>query len=367
MHINTNGSIKSIGGAYTNVDGTIKNIADIWTNQNGIIKQLWPKESGAAAPLEYFSILFRATVGSNVLHVRNVSNGNSITIDWGDTTTSTFVGHGGNLSHTYSQGGDYNIKITGVRFAGIHVNNQTGREKYKALYGMGKWQTVTMTDLSSAFHGCNQLEYIADNAFYYCTRVTGAFRLFSGCTNLTHVGKDAFYGFSEVLNADQLFFGCASLEELPAGIFDTMGKVTRMINTFRGVGLKTLPNDLFRHTTSVTTFSHSFVLCPYLEELPANLFKYNSAVTSYSNTFLNSPKVILRTDLFGENFNNFSGKSMDFRTFISRASFTGSRAGTAPRIWNTPFTSVQSAGAFGGTGNTTASISNHSEIPGSWR
>ena len=82
-----------------------------------------------------------------------------------------------------------------------------------------------------------------------------------------------------------LFYNCTSLTSVGGGAlfaFATSNKT--FANTFYGCsGITSLPEDLFKYNTAVTTFEHTF-RSTSITEVPAGLFKYNTAVTSFYGT-----------------------------------------------------------------------------------
>lgn len=145
-------------------------------------------------------ILFTATAGDNTLHLRSQSNGFDCTIHWGDGTSTTCPVGGGNIIHNYADAGDYIISIFGNSFAGFNVNNQTGKEKYKELYSIGKWDSHDATTMVGSFYGCTGLTFIAENAFKYYTAVTSCFQVFRGCTGLATIPPNLFRDLTACTN-----------------------------------------------------------------------------------------------------------------------------------------------------------------------
>jgi surface protein len=77
-------------------------------------------------------------------------------IDWGDAETDTGVT--GEITHTYSEAGTYEVKITGD-FPAIHfASNST--EALKILT-IKQWGGIKWKSMAGAFYGCKNLEYNA--------------------------------------------------------------------------------------------------------------------------------------------------------------------------------------------------------------
>lgn len=286
-------------------------------------------------------ILFTATAGDNTLHLRSQSNGFDCTIHWGDGTSSTCPVGGGNIIHNYAVAGDYIISIFGNSFAGFNVGNQTGKEKYKALYSFGKWINDTMTSAAASFRGCNQLSYIAPNALKYNKKITAITSMFES-------------------NA---------IAEIPSGLLDSLTDLVSCGAAFYDCfNITAVPPDLFRYNTKVTSFKQVFITCDKLTNLPPDLFKYNTAVTDMSYAFRYCPYLIMRDDLFGLDFTNrFSGKTVNFTEMSTQAAHYGGTQGRAPELWNFTGGTFTKSLCFSGSGNNAASLSNYADIPAEWR
>ncbi len=72
-------------------------------------------------------------------------------VDWGDGNTGS--GYTGDATHTYTNGGDYQVKITGT-FPRIYFNNGGDKDK---IISIDQWGNQAWTSMSSAFYGCSNL------------------------------------------------------------------------------------------------------------------------------------------------------------------------------------------------------------------
>lgn len=150
-------------------------------------------------------ILFAATVGDNTLHLRSQVNGYDCTIYWGDGSSSICPTGGGNIIHNYAAAGNYLITISGNSFAGFYVANQVGKEKYKALYSLGKWKNDTMVSCQNGFYRCSALNYIGDDAFRYVSKITAVHSCFFNCTSLTAIPANIFK-YNRLINVFTMAF-----------------------------------------------------------------------------------------------------------------------------------------------------------------
>lgn len=280
------------------------------------------------------SILFSATAGDNTLHLRSQASGFDCTIDWGDGSTSVCPTGGGNIIHNYAVAGDYVISIFGNSFAGIFVANQTGKEKYKEIYSMGKWKIDTFTTMSQSFYGCSNLLNIHENAFkyvaniisYYYTfrdcvllssvpidifrynpKVTSFTSVFCGCTNLTNLPQDIFRFNTLATSFQQVFYNCTSITTLPSDLFRYNTEVTNMADALCNTRITSVQQDIFRYNTKVTNFSE--VLClTSLAEIPIDLFRYNTEATQLDKAFSGTAITTVPQDIF-----RYNTKALNFR------------------------------------------------------
>lgn len=158
------------------------------------------------------SILFSATAGDNTLHLRTQTGGFDCTISWGDGTTSICPVDGGNIIHNYANAGDYIISIFGNSFAGFYINGQSGRTKYKAIYSLGKWKVDTLTNLTLAFIYCENLIFVAENAFKYLSKLERIASIFRLCINLADIPANLFTNNLLLFDMSHAFRECTKLK-----------------------------------------------------------------------------------------------------------------------------------------------------------
>lgn len=365
-------------------------------------------------------ILFTATAGDNTLHLRSRTNGFDCTIYWGDGSSTACPADGGNIIHNYAIAGDYLVSIFGKIFSGFYVNNQTGKEKYKELYSMGKWDSHDTTTMVGSFYGCSELVYIMPNALKYLTDINSVLGTFRTCAKLQSIPVDLFKYNTKINTVSNTFNGCRLLAEIPVDLF----RYNPLVTTFGGVfggcwAISSLPADLFRYNTEVTSFSLTFYdtrmsevpadlfkynvkainftscfnfnskltsipvdlfryninavafestfhTCNYLLTIPPDLFKYNTLATNFLQVFYACVRLQVRDDIFGLDYvNRFNGKSINFSNSFFRAGFAGTQ-GRAPELWNFTNLTATKTTCFGGAGNNAASLSNYADIPAEW-
>ena len=184
-------------------------------------------------------------------------------------------------------------------------------------------------------------------------------------------------GVTGLKSFSQAFYGCTGLKSLPGDLFryNTLVSTEGFDRTFYGcTGLKSLPVDLFRHNTLVSTigFSQTFRGCTGLTSLPTDLFKYNTLVSTqgFYRTFYGCNKLTLNPWIFyasGEESTRFASPvpTPDFAgCFQLTGAFTGAK-GTAPALWDCTFNGAPTTtNCF--TGHSAASVDNYGDIPTAW-
>ena len=186
----------------------------------------------------------------------------------------------------------------------------------------------------------------------------------------------AIRGIQGIVNFRDTFRNTA-ITSIPADLFryNTLVSTGGFFATFRNCfGLTgSIPADLFRYNTLVSTlgFSATFRSCSGLEVAPDGLFKYNTAADSWQGCFQNCTKLQLSQYMFydaGGETTRFLNQSPNFTSFVSRSSFSGTQ-GTAPALWDCSYGTgtPTSTSAFAGAGNSTTSLTNYNDIPAGWK
>ena len=154
-------------------------------------------------------------------------------------------------------------------------------------------------------------------------------------------------------------------------IVPTIPGLSNFQSTFHScTGITSLPTDLFRYNTAVSTygFQYTFYGCAGLTSLPGALFQYNIACTSFNNVFRYCNKLQLRSDIFfpaGGESTRFLNQSIDFTSAMSIGTFTGIQ-GTAPALWDCSYGTGTPTTTTCFTGQTSASVTNYASIPTAW-
>lgn len=149
--------------------------------------------------------------------------------------------------------------------------------------------------------------------------------------------------------------------------------------TFQLPGNKKLTNVsyttpfCFIHWRLYDGFQSTFANCSSLTSLPADLFRYNTGVTTYGflSTFQGCNKLQQNANIFhagGEQSTRFLNRVLNFSTCFSKTTNTGLQ-GIAPDLCNYSFgtQTPTKTTCWGGSGNSTTSLTNYASIPAAWK
>ncbi len=197
---------------------------------------------------------------------REVKTANyNFSVDWGDgnitegVTNDNIVEKG---AHTYSQAGDYQIKITGI-FEAIYFGHSDNGISFSSTKGINKLVEIIQW-------GETNVNSIA---------------LFHFNSNIWRIANPTNSSFE---NLENISFSGSGLREIPAGLFKNCPKLTSLNGTFSGCyNLYEIPEGLFDNCQNVTNFDGTFMNCSNLESIPSDLFDNCTNVESFVGTFYN--------------------------------------------------------------------------------
>ena len=194
--------------------------------------------------------VWRTTTPSESVAIVGQSLGNTdeaiyydFTVDWGDSTTvESYSGTPGkNISHTYVNAGDYEVKISG-KYPGLVSNANADRVK---LIEFKQWGTCIIRAFPNMFNGCTNMTYTATDSPTWNNSLTtrGFDNVFRDCSSITSLNlsnwSSSMLGYAwNNLYARNVFNGCTNVEQitLPTGInADTIGHDSM----FQGCGTAT--------------------------------------------------------------------------------------------------------------------------------
>ena len=263
-------------------------------------------ETGALAFV--FNTQGTATDGDRVVELPVSGSTNNILVDWGDNTSSSFIGAAANstVSHTYSAAGIYPVQITadddGTNSALETLNfyNSSQRNDLVRVLQWGGTTTWQPTTMYRAFRDCTQLDFenaartgLPDTsavtnwqeAFYNCSSISGTFPTFDttaattfnntwrSCSSLTAF---PFIESASVTNMQQAWQGCSSLNSFP--LIDTSAATNLSLAWSTCSSLTSFP---LINTSSATTLEQGWTNCTALTAFPlidtANVTNMNNA------------------------------------------------------------------------------------------
>lgn len=293
------------------------------------------------------------------------------TIDFGDGTIEHFKESEGSLrnkdiTHTYQNKGDYEIKITGtfeqlslsnypeseikevkqwgitglkmidihgdrlikiasptkssfIQLEGIYLRDSAIAEIPENLFA----NCPKITSFDSTFQNCSKLSKIPAKLFEKNVNVETFYATFAGCTSLTTIPEKLFWNCQNVRdiggthNYNGTFSNCTSLTEIPENLFKNNIKVENFKKTFSNcTKLTNIPENLFSNNIETISFDDTFSGCTSLIEIPEKLFSNNIKVTEFGDdwdfngTFAGCTSLTtIPENLFKNNFKvtNFDG------------------------------------------------------------
>ena len=251
-----------------------------------------------------------------ILPCGNIGTYNAV-IDWGDGSTSDITTYNdADLTHVYSVGGIYNVKISGslpqIKFIG------TG-DKLK-LMSINNWGNCGFLSLDSSFYGCSNLEIYATDTLN-CSSVTNMYRCFFSCSSITSIPNFNTWDTSNITNMSLSFRLTTSLSSLDLSGMDFTSCVNWGASATNGAfwqsGISSinLTNLLFNNSSF--TFSSVFDSCSNLTTVSGFETLDFSSCTEFSTVFYNCTS-LTSINLVGL---NFSSCTSFYRTFYGNTAF----------------------------------------------
>ena len=180
-----------------------------------------------SASSEYFVTTWRTTTASPSITIPTFAGETyNYDVDWGDGDVS--ANQTGNPTHTYSQPGDYEVRIRGI-FPRIYFNDAGDKEKIIAI---NQWGAQQWTSMQNAFHGTFNLVGRASDTpdLSNVTNMAGMFR------NTRAFNQDiGDWDVSNVTNMAFMFFASAFNQDIgdwDVRIVDNMDRMFRSARAF---------------------------------------------------------------------------------------------------------------------------------------
>ena len=196
---------------------------------------------------------------------------------------------------------------------------------------------------------------------------------FSSCVNISYIPKDLLKYNSLLQSADYLFLSCSHITEIPRGLFKYNRNLTSLYSVFKScIRLEKIPSDLFSGLTKLTDLRGAFMDCSglnYIEKCNKKLFSdVGSTTLDISSMFKNCVNLYINIDeLFSEPLGVLKLPTINISGFLHRTYCTADQQSTVPSLWNIGSYFSNTSDAFGGTGNSSLSITNYNSIPSGWK
>ncbi|MEP3210725.1 MAG: BspA family leucine-rich repeat surface protein [Maribacter sp.] len=170
-----------------------------------------------------------------------ISNDNQITIqtvsgeiynyeiDWGDGTSDSGVN--GNIVHTYTTPGVYQVSITGV-FPRIDFHNTSdGINEREKILSIDQWGDIAWSSMENAFVACSNLDVLATDIPNFSS-VTSTRAMFGGCASLIGNESMSNWNVSTILDMQGMFSSTTVFNQ-DIGGWD-VSNVRNMLGMFNG-------------------------------------------------------------------------------------------------------------------------------------
>jgi len=215
----------------------------------------------------------KAGSASDTMIIPTTGSGFDCTVNWGDGDSDSYTGTPGltTIQHTYDEGGEYTISISGT-FPRIYFNNVGDKLK---LLSVTKWGNygLDVTDQSNAFYGCTNNTSIAADWKLDSVLQVGSLMFY----NNPLTSLPANMTLSSLLTGSSMFQLC-TLTALPTNM--TLAALKTGTNMFFNNRLTSLTANmtLAALITGVQMFYNNL-----LTSLPANMTL--ASLTNGSNMF----------------------------------------------------------------------------------
>ena len=221
----------------------------------------WIDEPGFIFIINTYSLNSSNKKTSIPFDLYNVNN-TTLTVDWGDGTTSTYTKSNyasstaltstssTSLIHTYEVGGEYMVTVTSNNFSAVKIYANSSITTNSPIY----FYKYTLRQICSPFPTLNTTN------FSYC------------------------------------FSSCSSLENIPESLFKNNPNITNFSYCFSNCNLFwKIPTNLFKYNTEVTTFNYCFSECTLISTANVTLHIGSTKVSSATVFIITSSDNATRT------------------------------------------------------------------------
>lgn len=205
-------------------------------NQKQRVKKSFGSGIGFGTPQNVVDTAFKMTIDTTlsgsasdtfILPAGNIGTYDAV-IDWGDGSTSNITAYNdADLTHIYSVGGIYTIKING---SFPYINFSFGGDKLKAI-SIDNWGTNQWLSMQQSFGGCENLSIPATDVpdFSLCTSF---YRAFNQCYSLGALSKTSQWDMSSATSIRSIFDNCGVSGHLDLSGWDLSSCVSISLGSF---------------------------------------------------------------------------------------------------------------------------------------
>lgn len=146
---------------------------------------------------------------------------------------------------------------------------------------------TNVVTMANAFNMAGITGYIPNDLLKNCTKVENVRYMFAGCPNLDGViPEKLFVNCISLKNANGVFSAIPNIKEIPEKIFYNNTNIVSVESIFaQCTEIKEIPENLLVNCSKVTNISGMFLGCRGLEIVPENLFVNNTEITNMRSTF----------------------------------------------------------------------------------
>ena len=211
---------------------------------------------------------------------------NPINVDWGDGTQE-LINDVQYPSHTYSQVGTYQIKISAdsgcmpfIGYKGDAIANQylSCDSAFLTSYRNGAFVKVWSSWEPFAF--AKKLTYVPTSMLYQNRNITHFYEVLD-YSGLKKIPK-RFFKYQKKIQRLYFTFGSTPVEEIPDGIFDDMENLNDAAFCFNEIKIKHVPQKIFKYNKKIQRIEGLYSYCTELEDSPVEVLNSLLDGTDYN-------------------------------------------------------------------------------------
>ncbi len=160
--------------------------------------------SSSSTPFVFVVDTTKAGSANDTFVLPIASGSTSITVDWGDSNSDSFI-TAGNKTHTYSAPGEYTVSVTG-RWSGIFFQ---GAGDCLKMSEVQQWGNLIWGGMYQAFMGCENLTFsYTDEPAFNLTNYD-----FNDAFAQTKLNNDVSWLPSGIIGMSNMFYACTDFNQ----------------------------------------------------------------------------------------------------------------------------------------------------------